>query len=188
MEIFAFLAVVFSAISAFFFRPGGFYNPRDEETPEPEPIVPPEPVKEEPAGYKWDTPSDAYLSTRLICDEMGLTLQQKNIVCACIYQESNFYNYLPNGQPVKNENKRNGVVWSTDWGLVQVNDTKGWHIGPKLRFKSVQDVLDNPEKAVRWMVSVMKETGGLQPWSSYTSRAYTQWLSPASPMWKLKKV
>lgn len=150
-----------------------FYMP-PEETPEP--VAPPEP-EPAPKPLRWSTPQEAYHSTRVICDEIGLTLEQKNIVCACIYQESQFKNNAVG------KNKT-----STDWGLVQVNDTPGWHIGPGLRFKSVQDVLDNPEKAVRWMVQTMKDTGKLQPWASYTSSAYQQWLSTGSPMWKLKTV
>src|SRR3990167_5260477 len=54
---------------------------------------------------------------------------------------------------------KTGKIWSTDWGLVQVNDTKNWHIGKGLRFSSVEDVLTNPEKAVRWVIDVYRTTG-----------------------------
>ena len=128
-----------------------------------------------PSELLWDTPKRAYRSVRVLCDEMVLTLEQKNILCACVYQESRFLNTAVG----KNKN-------STDWGLVQVNDTLGWHIGPGLQFPSVQYVIDNPEKPVRWMISIMKNTGGLAPWASYTSGAYKQFLVPSSPMWKLK--
>jgi len=150
----------------------------------------PTPVSEPPVAppaMLWATPKQAYHSTRGMCDEMGLTFAQKNILCACIYQESNFLNYHSNGKPVINQNKdKDGKVWSTDWGIVQVNDTKGWHIGKGLRFPSVQYVMDNPEVAVRWMVSVMKGTGKLQPWSSFTSGVYKKHLIPTSQMWLLK--
>ena len=128
-----------------------------------------------PSKLLWDTPKQAYHSVRVICDEMGLVLIEKNTLCACIYQESRFLNTAVG----KNKN-------STDWGIVQVNDTKGWHIGTGLQFPSVQYVLENPEKCVRWMIRTYKSTGTLTPWASYTSGAYKQWLLPASPMWKLK--
>ena len=174
------------------FKPGGKYNPHMPSTDhsildvkidsnvtatnDPAPLSESTgtPHTEAPVAL-WDTPKHAYHSVRVICDEMGLTVEQKNILCACIYQESQFMN----GAVGKNKT-------STDWGLVQVNDTPGWHIGPGLRFSSVQDVLDHPEKAVRWMVSVMKNTGKLQPWASYTSGAYKKWLVPTSPLWALK--
>lgn len=130
--------------------------------------------------YSWGTPKDAWHSVRVICDEMGLTYAQKNIVCACIYQESRF---LTNPKPNQNKDPKTGLVWSTDYGIVQVNDH--FHIGPGKDFPSVQYVLDNPEKCVRWMVGIMKATGRLQPWSSYTSGAYLEWLKPESSMWAL---
>ena len=120
---------------------------------------------------------------RVLCDFLELTVEQKNIVCACIYQESQFLNSAIG----RNKDPETGKVWSTDWGLIQVNDTKGWHIGKGLRFSSVQDVLDNPEKAVVWMISVMRDTGKLQPWASFTSGAYKKWLPKTSEMWALAK-
>lgn len=179
-------AIILAGISgtAFFFRKGGIYNPHEEpdNTPVQDftdlPYLPPEvPVEPPTAPDKllWGTPKHAYHSTRVLCDEMGLTLEQKNLLCACIYQESQFLNTAVG----KNKN-------STDWGIAQVNDTKGWHIGPGLRFPSVQYVKDHPEECVRWMAGVLKQTGKLQPWASYTSGAYKQWLTSASPMWLLK--
>lgn len=162
--------------------------------PEPQngPVSPvPAPVEEKPAPgpdpriaeLSWADPKGAYKLTRIMCDEMGLTKRQKDILCACIFQESRFMNRYPNGKPVINQNKKNGQVWSTDYGIIQVNDY--WHIGPGKTFPSVAYVMDNPDKMVRWMVREMKRTGRLQPWSSYVSGAYKQWLSPSSPMWAL---
>lgn len=157
---------------------------------EPEPVLPtpePEPMPEDPKTVlrPWGDPKDNYHNTRVLCDRAGLTVTQKNLICACIYQESNFYNILPNGKPVKFENRKDGKVWSTDWGIVQINDTKGWHIGPGLPFSSVQYVLDNPQKAVQYMIDMYKK-GKLNLWSSYKFGHYKQWLVPTSPMWKLK--
>ena len=132
----------------------------------------------------WDTPQNAFHSLRVMCDEAGLTYKQKNILCACVYQESQFLNTAIG----RNKDLKTGKVWSTDWGIFQVNDTKGWHIGKGLRFSSVQDVLDHPEKAAKWMIETMETTGKLQPWASYTSGAYKKWLVDNSPMWKLKVV
>lgn len=142
------------------------------ETPSPEPVL------------SWEKPREAYELTRMLCDEFGLTVEQKNIVCACIYQESRFYNRRSDGSPIINENKKDGVVWSTDYGIVQVNDY--WHIGPGKTFPSVEYVMDNPGLMVRWLVKTMAATGRLQPWSSYTTGAYKVWLRPESPMWNLK--
>lgn len=158
-----------------------------EEIPET-PIITTPPVETPyeapvaPSAMLWDTPKHAFHSLRVMCDEAGLTVAQKNIVCACVYQESQFLNTAIG----RNKDPKTGKVWSTDWGIFQVNDTKGWHIGKGLRFSSVQDVLDHPEKAAKWMIGVMKTTGKLQPWASYTTKAYTQWLPKSSPMWKLK--
>lgn len=154
--------------------------------PTPSPQVAPKPV----SGAKLDfsTAKSAYHSTRVLCDEYGLTLSEKNVICACIYQESNFLNYRAPGKPTKFENKdeKTGHVWSTDWGIVQINDTKGWHIGPGLPFSSIQNVLDNPEKAVRYMIRMYK-AGKLSLWSSYKFGHYKKWLLNNSPMWLLKK-
>lgn len=144
----------------------------------PTSVLPPE------TSNTWDTQQHNYHNTRVLCDSANLTLQQKNIVCACIYQESQFYNYLPNGSPVKHENIVNGKVSSTDWGIVQVNDY--FHIGVGKDFPSVEYVLSNPDKCIQWMIDIMAKTGKLQPWSSYTSGAYVQWLSTDSPLWLLK--
>lgn len=153
------------------------------------PITPSEPPKTVPTSpvlppvvetLVFDTPKQAYHSTRVICDEIGLTLEQKNTLCACVYQESGF---LTNPKPNQNIDKKTGKVWSTDYGIVQINDY--WHIGKGKSFPSVQYVLDNPEKCIRWMAGIYKNTGNLNPWSSYASGAYKKHLSPGSKMWTL---
>ena len=130
----------------------------------------------------WETPKNAYHSTRVICDKIGLTLQQKDILCACVYQESGF---LTNPKPNQNKDKT-GKIWSTDYGIVQVNDY--YHIGKGKEFASIEEVINNPEKCIRWMVGIMKTTGELTPWASFTSGIYKKWLSTDSPMWLLKVV
>jgi hypothetical protein len=148
-------------------------------------VEPPAPEPPPPPKYLWNTAKNAYHSTRVIADEMGLTYTQKNILCACIYQESRFLNTA-----VGYNRNKDGKIISTDLGgseeeklgMIQVNDF--WHIGPGKTFPSEKYVVDNPEKMVRWMISMYK-IGKLNLWVSYSSGAYKQWLTPASPMWKL---
>lgn len=199
-ETYTFLAVMGSIIIACATAIWKIYvKPYPADNPVAPPNEPAEPVSilstpKEAIVNPLDffTPKAAFHATRVLCDEMGLPLgktvlvngvyyQPKDIVCACIYQESRFKNTA-----VGRNRDKEGTILSTDWGIVQVNDTPGWHIGPGLRFSSVEDVLTNQEKAVRWVIGVMKTTGKLQPWSSYTSGAYKQWLVPTSPMWALR--
>lgn len=130
--------------------------------------------------YFWDTPANARHSVRVICDEEGLPLERnilvngkfylpKDIICACIQQESQF----DNNAICRNRNKAGKVV-SSDWGIAQVNDY--YHIGIGKEFPSVSYVVNNPDKAVRWMVEMYK-AGKLGLWVSYSSGAYKKWLN-----------
>lgn len=158
----------------------------------PKPVPAPIPVDEpktppvaspDSYTYPWDSPSHNWHNVRVICDNASLTLDEKNLICACIYQESQFYNLMASGKPVINENKdAKGKVWSTDWGIVQVNDF--YHCGPGKDFPSAQAVVDHPAEAVRWMVWMYKK-GRLGAWASYSTGAYKHWLQPNSPMWRL---
>lgn len=202
-EILGLLIAAALGATASLFRKGGAYNPRMtsfDRLPEDVPFIPADmPPIMAPTATKtpevknatetketllWDTPKRAWHSVRVLCDDAGLTYDQKNILCACIFQESRFSIHAVG----RNKDPKTGKVWSTDWSIVQVNDTQGWHIGEGLRFPSVQYVLDNPEECVKWMIGVMKTTGKLKPWSSYTSKAYAQWLPQTSAMWLLSIV
>lgn len=122
----------------------------------------------------WDTVNPLshsnYHNVRVICDFEGLTFDQKEILTACVWRESDF---MTNPRPNQNKDKT-GAVWSTDWGIVQVNDY--FNIGEGKPFSTVQYVLDNPETCVRWMANIYKTTGSLQPWASFTTDAYKQFL------------
>lgn len=144
--------------------------------PTPMPTVPP--TVPESEVLKWSTPKEAFHSTRVIADEMGLTLVQKNVLCACLFQESRFDN-----NAVCLNRDKSGRVWSRDISLVQVNTY--FHIGPGKEFPSEDYVLSHPEACVRWMAGILKRTGGLAPWVSWSSGAYRRWLSTDSPMWAL---
>jgi len=161
--------------------------PSEPDTPAPiapAPEAVPAPV-EKPSDYlttivPWTSKKANFHNVRVICDQEGLTLVQKNTLCACVYQESRF---LTNPTPNKNRDPETGEVWSTDYGIVQVNDH--YNIGPGMPFPSVQYVLDNPEACVRWMAKHLKRTSGLSLWASWTSGVYREWLAKDSPMWEL---
>jgi hypothetical protein len=155
--------------------------------PMPEPTLPPA-----PAPLLWDTPENARHSIRVICDEElpiertvlvdGLYYLPKDVITACIRQESRFRNLRADGTPTRLENlDKAGRVWSTDWGICQVNDY--WHIkghgkpewDVRKEWESVEEVVANPEKVVRWMIRMYK-AGQLGQWVSYSSGAYVRYL------------
>jgi hypothetical protein len=144
----------------------------------PVPVVVPEVVK--PISVptveelKWGNPTEARHSVRVICDLQALKLAEKNLICAVIMGESEFYNYLPSGKPTIHENRRkDGSLSSTDWGICQINDY--WHIGPKKTFPSVDYLMANPQKAVEFMIQMYK-AGNLKLWIAYSSGAYKKYL------------
>lgn len=137
------------------------------DVPVTAPTTPSEPPVA-PETLLWDTPKRAYHSTRVTCDNMGLTFSEKETISACIFQESRF-----------NNNAVGKNAKSTDWGIVQVNDF--YHIGPGKTFPSVEYVLEHPEAMVRWMIA-MYHAGQLRQWVSYSSKAYLRWLEKDSPM------
>jgi len=129
--------------------------------------------------YDFSTKAAARHSVRVICDEMGLPLYPtfsvdgnlytaKDVICACIQQESNFDN-----KAIGRNLNKDGSVSSIDYGICQINSY--WQIGPGKPFKDVADVVDNPEKAVRFMVTMMK-AGKLSLWSSYKYGAFKKYL------------
>lgn len=140
-------------------------DPVPPPTPKPTPDTTPTPVE---TLYKWDTPVDARHSVRVICDEEGLTLEQKNTLCATIGCESGWKN------SAKLENKGNdGKTWSTDWGICQINDY--WNIGKGKPFPSVEYVLNNPDKVVRWMCAQWK-ANQRNLWVCYSKGGYKNYL------------
>lgn len=132
----------------------------------------------------WTSQKNNYHNVGVVADRVGLSPNQKLVLRGCVYQESRFWNILPDGNPVKNENKdTTGTVWSTDYGICQVNDY--YQCGAGKTFPSVAYVLDNPEKVVEWMAGILKTTGQLRPWASFTSGAYLHWIKTGSPMFTL---
>lgn len=131
-----------------------------------------------PPYLLWETPKQAFHSTRVVCDEMGLDYDQKNEICFTIYGESEFHAKAI-GKPNKNGTK--------DYGLCQYNDGKNakgipFWIGKGATFASIDEVLNNPEKCVRVMIQTYK-AGNIGWW--YGHRGYTLEKAKTSPMWKL---
>ncbi len=156
-----------------------------------DPIVPVEVIKQPVAEtLLWDTPKRAWHSSRVVMDEMGLTgktmaidgvlVPLKDVLCACIYQESRF---------------KIGAIGpknydgTQDYGLCQYNNgsLKGiplW-IGKGATFKDVDEVLTSPEKNVRVMVKTWL-AGHPSWWASFKFNAFKQWLPKTSAMWLLR--
>lgn len=132
----------------------------------------------EPEVLLWDTPQHAFHSVRVMCDKAGLSYDEKNLICAVIYQESRF-----NNKALNHNKNTQGVTVSTDYGICQINDY--YHIGKGKTFPSVEYVLLNPDKAVQFMLD-MHKTGKLYLWIAFKSGAYKYWLLSNSPMWLLK--
>lgn len=137
-----------------------------ETTPKVE--TTPEPVQPK---YLWDNPVNIRHSVRVICDEEGLTLEQKNSMCATIGGESGWKINIVHPNYVI----RNGVktVSSIDFGVCQINDY--YHIGKGKDFPSSNYVLNNPEACVRWMCKLWK-AGQRNLWIAYKSGSYKKYL------------
>jgi hypothetical protein len=126
----------------------------------------------------YETPKEAWHSVRVMCDSMGLSVYEKNVICACIFQESQFSN-----NAVGRNKDKIGRILSTDWGIVQINDY--WHVGKGKTWPSVEYIKDNPGECVKWMIDMYMK-GNLNIWTSYKSGAYRKWLEEGSPMWDLR--
>lgn len=125
-------------------------------------VIPPINIVEPPPvlpKYSWSTPAEAKHSVRVICDELGLTLAEKNLICAVIQCESGF------NTKATNTNK-NGTV---DYGICQYNSY--WYIGLGKPIASIEEAINNPEKCVRTMIKQYR-AGRLKDWVCYSSGMY----------------
>lgn len=129
----------------------------------PEPVIEPTPEPIAPK-YEWDTPEKARHSVRVICDEEGLTVAQKNELCATVQCESGF-----NIHTVHPNIGKDGKVHSTDYGICQWND---YYHGKEI---SPDEALHNPEKAVRLMCAYWKRGQG-RLWVCYSKELYKKYL------------
>lgn len=166
----------FKTFFVLFLKIIGLSRPIPPVTPPVSPVEPPQPPAPtippiDTIYPNWGNTVSAHHNVRVICDLEGLTYDQKQILTACVYQESGF---KVNPKPNQNKDPKTGVVWSTDYGIVQVNDH--FHIGEGKDFPSVDYVISHPEECLRWMCRIYKTTGSLQPWSSFSTGAYKKWL------------
>lgn len=174
----------------------GPYLDEDEELPPEPPIRPveaPKPPEPSLEPLDFSTPPKAFKSTRILCDRLGLPLaktvivdgvayQEKDVICATIFGESEF-----------NINAINKNPNSTDHSLAQFNDgppgvppNQKWYIGPGKLFSSVEDVYANPERQVRYVINYWKTYTHLNPWYAFKDGKYKTHLKPGSRMWKLR--
>ena len=126
-----------------------------ETQPVPPPVVPPVVAPK----YEWSTPEKVRKSFRMICDEEGMTVEQKNLMCQVIHCESGF-----NPQCV-HPNLVDGKVSSVDYSTFQINSY--WHIGKGKDFPSVEYVMTHQEEVARWMCKMVK-AGKLNLWVCFS--------------------
>ena len=168
----AIISLISQTVSLISLQVANLFKEPAKPTPPPlDEVVPIKDIEPAPPKYLWSTPAEARRSARVIMDEHGLSWSQKDLLCACIQQESKF-----NPKAVSPLNK-NGT---RDWGLAQFNDGKNaqgvpYWIGSGAAFKDTDEVLNNPEKNVRIMIEQYKR-GNLNYWASYSTGAYKQWL------------
>lgn len=119
----------------------------------------------------WTTPENCHHNVRVVCDLEGLTYNQKQILTACVRQESDFVT-------TATHNNTNNTI---DYGICQYNDGLNQHgvpywIGEGATFPNPAYVINNPLDCVQVMCRYLKATGNLNPWVSYASGEYKQWL------------
>ena len=137
----------------------------------PQPLTAPIPSPVTAPKYLWGSKTEARHSVRVICDEMGLSLSDKNIITAVIACESGFN--------IKAVNRNNDARKSTDFGVSEI-DTQKFGIAQfnDYWYKdliSPEDALNNPEKAVRLMITQFKK-GRLKDWVCYSSGRFSRYL------------
>lgn len=99
-------------------------------------------------------------------DTYKIKWTDKDLICAVIQAESNFNIKAVN----KNTNGTN------DYGVAQINDY--FWIGEHKYFKSVEEVLNNPEKSIRFMCEMFL-AGRLALWCAYTNGSFKKFLKVA---------
>jgi hypothetical protein len=114
--------------------------------------------------YDWSNTGASRHSVRVICDDEGLSIIEKNELCATIGGESN-WNPKAVGKP--------NFDGSRDYGIIQLNDH--YWIGKDKLFPDVDYVLNNPEKCVRWMCKQWK-LGNKNWWYAYKNKSYLKYL------------
>ncbi len=135
--------------------------PQDDPVAVPAPNVQPEPVLE-PTALLWDTAENARHSLRVICDQEGLTVDQKNLMSQVVHCESGYYIHATH------PNLYNDKQVSCDYGICQWNDKyHGAEITP-------DEAMNNPEKAIRLMCHYVK-SGRITQWVCFSAGLYKKY-------------
>ncbi len=148
---------------------GMYHDPIETK---PQDLAMNQPVERVPVGfpaskyakYDWSAPNYSRHSVRLICDEEGLTLEEKNTLCATVGGESE---WQPTAVGPPNHDG------TRDYGIAQIN-THYW-IGPGKQFPTTDYVLTHPEECIRWMCKQWK-MGYRDWWVAYKNGSYKNYL------------
>lgn len=112
----------------------------------------------------WHNKEVARHNLRVICDQEGLTPDQKNLLSQVVHCESGY------DVTATHANKKDGKVTSTDYGICQWNDYfHGKEITP-------EQALHDPEKAIRLMCKYVK-AGQIKLWSCYALGMHKRYTS-----------
>lgn len=110
----------------------------------------------------WADPEIARHNLRVICDQEGLTVAQKNLTSQVVHCESGYHVHATHPNLYK------GKQVSCDFGICQWNDHyHGTEISP-------DEAMNNPEKAIRLMCQYVK-AGKITQWVCYSSKLYLQY-------------
>lgn len=134
--------------------------PTSETTPVAE-IPKPETLK-----YDWSTQEKARYSVRMICDEEGLSVKDKNDLCATVGAESGW-------KPRQRSLKAN-FDGTYDHGIIQLNE-KYW-IGEGKLYPNIEAVYNDPEGCIRWMCRNWKRNKNW--WYAYKNGSYLRYMNP----------
>ena len=110
----------------------------------------------------WDTPQNARHSARVIMDTFHLSWAEKDLLCRVLNCESGFNTKAIHKNP-------NGTY---DYGIAQINSA--YWIGLGKYFKSPEEVLNFPEKSIKFLCEQYKK-GNLKYWACFKSKLYLKY-------------
>lgn len=139
-----------------------------DKPPVDKPIeVKPVEVHNEVMKYDWSTQEKARHSTRVICDEEGLPVKDKNDLCATVGGES--------GWNPKQKSLKPNFDGTHDYGIIQLNE-KYW-IGEGKLYPNIEAIYNDPEGCIRWMCKQWK-AGNKNWWYAFKNGSYKKYLNP----------
>ena len=131
-----------------------------------EPPVAPKPPVVEPK-YDWSTQEKARHSVRVICDEEGLSVKDKNELCATVGGES--------GWKPRQKSLKPNFDGTHDHGIIQLNE-KYW-IGEGKLYPNIEAVYNDPEGCIRWMCRQWNG-GNKEWWYAFKNGSYKKYMNP----------